>query len=262
MAYDGHEIALDSPQPHAPPSSDERRARDELDELLAGGPAGNLAGWLQNVAEDIPMAVGVDFVNLRVLSGTGALHLVAASGCSATEIRKRAFTPVGLDSVAQLLAQGGHDEVARSLGIGWVHLRWLGTDSEPLGAVTVGCRTQRRPRSDDLAFLDHVTSDLADRLNEIDRSDAVLKACAMSLAHAHRPTEWPGDQVVARLRRRERAILELYADGLGTEEIADLLVLSRHTVRTHVRNALRTLGVHSREEAATLVRGDQLAQLL
>jgi len=49
---------------------------------------------------------------------------------------------------------------------------------------------------------------------------------------------------------------------LTTEEVAELLVISRHTVRTHVRNALRTLAVHSREEAATIVRSDQLSQLL
>ncbi|MDQ3865829.1 MAG: helix-turn-helix transcriptional regulator, partial [Actinomycetota bacterium] len=63
-------------------------------------------------------------------------------------------------------------------------------------------------------------------------------------------------------RARERQILELYADGLSTRDIAELLVISPHTVRTHVKLALRRLGVHEREEAAAMVRADQVAQVV
>jgi DNA-binding CsgD family transcriptional regulator len=49
------------------------------------------------------------------------------------------------------------------------------------------------------------------------------------------------------------AILRLYREGLGTDQIAELLVLSPHTVRTHVRNARRRLGVNSRREALELL---------
>jgi DNA-binding NarL/FixJ family response regulator len=59
--------------------------------------------------------------------------------------------------------------------------------------------------------------------------------------------------LVNRLRPRELAILRLYADGFQTRQIAELLVLSPHTVRTHVRNALRRLGVSSRSEAVELL---------
>jgi DNA-binding CsgD family transcriptional regulator len=41
-----------------------------------------------------------------------------------------------------------------------------------------------------------------------------------------------------------------------------LLVISPHTVRTHLKLAYRRLGVHSREEATELVRRDQLLTLL
>ena len=71
-----------------------------------------------------------------------------------------------------------------------------------------------------------------------------------------RRSQWPN------LGRRERAILDLYADGLRTAEIAELLVISPHTVRTHVKHAMRKLGVHTREEAAQLVRTNQMLQLL
>jgi DNA-binding NarL/FixJ family response regulator len=60
---------------------------------------------------------------------------------------------------------------------------------------------------------------------------------------------------VEKLRPRELAILRLYGEGLGTHQIAELLVLSAHTVRTHVRNALRRLGVSSRREALELLTG-------
>ena len=52
------------------------------------------------------------------------------------------------------------------------------------------------------------------------------------------------------LRPRELTILALYSEGLSATEIADIFVISPHTVRTHVKNAYRRLGIHSREEAA------------
>jgi DNA-binding CsgD family transcriptional regulator len=58
----------------------------------------------------------------------------------------------------------------------------------------------------------------------------------------------------ANLRPRELAILHLYGEGLRTDQIAELLVLSPHTIRTHVRNARRHLGVSSRAEALDLLQ--------
>ena len=63
-----------------------------------------------------------------------------------------------------------------------------------------------------------------------------------------------GQASVADLRPRELAILRLYDEGLETQQIAELLVLSVHTVRTHVRNARRRLGVGSRREALDRLR--------
>ncbi len=58
---------------------------------------------------------------------------------------------------------------------------------------------------------------------------------------------------VSRLTRREREVLHLLVDGSGTEAIADTLVISPQTARTHIQNILAKLGVHSRLEAAALV---------
>ena len=60
-------------------------------------------------------------------------------------------------------------------------------------------------------------------------------------------------QRIARLTRRERDVLGLLAGGARTEAIAETLVISPQTARTHVQNILGKLGVHSRLEAAALV---------
>jgi NarL family two-component system response regulator LiaR len=51
------------------------------------------------------------------------------------------------------------------------------------------------------------------------------------------------------LTAREWEVLDLLCQGLSTEDIADMLVLSAETVRSHVKSVLRKLGVSSRQEA-------------
>lgn len=46
------------------------------------------------------------------------------------------------------------------------------------------------------------------------------------------------------LTEREREVLILVGLGLSNKDIAALLVLSRHTAKTHVRRAMTKLGVH------------------
>lgn len=58
---------------------------------------------------------------------------------------------------------------------------------------------------------------------------------------------------VAELRPREIEILTAYSLGLKTDEVASVFYLSPHTVRTHVKLALRKLGVSSRADAVDLV---------
>jgi NarL family two-component system response regulator LiaR len=51
------------------------------------------------------------------------------------------------------------------------------------------------------------------------------------------------------LSGREWEVLDMLCEGSGTEDIADILVLSTETVRSHVKSILRKLGVSSRSEA-------------
>jgi DNA-binding NarL/FixJ family response regulator len=55
--------------------------------------------------------------------------------------------------------------------------------------------------------------------------------------------------VRSRLTCREWEMIDLLAADTSTQEIADQLVLSADTVYSHIKSALRKLGVHSRQEA-------------
>jgi DNA-binding NarL/FixJ family response regulator len=57
------------------------------------------------------------------------------------------------------------------------------------------------------------------------------------------------DQIAAALSARELEVLLLLDEHHGTDEIAQRLFISEHTVRSHVKSLLRKLGVSSRREA-------------
>src|SRR3954447_22822386 len=57
------------------------------------------------------------------------------------------------------------------------------------------------------------------------------------------------DRIASVLSARELEVLLLLDEHHGTEEIAQRLFISEHTVRSHVKSLLRKLGVSSRREA-------------
>jgi DNA-binding NarL/FixJ family response regulator len=66
------------------------------------------------------------------------------------------------------------------------------------------------------------------------------------------PRSGPEALALGTLTARERQVLACLVDGLDRRRIAEVLVLSTNTVRTHVRNVLRKLDVHSSVEAVAL----------
>lgn len=57
-----------------------------------------------------------------------------------------------------------------------------------------------------------------------------------------------------RLTPRESEILDLIEQGMSNKEIARLLCIEVRTVKNHVHNLLKRLGVHRRGEAAAMLR--------
>lgn len=63
-----------------------------------------------------------------------------------------------------------------------------------------------------------------------------------------RADEGPGKSAMDDLTEREQEVLRLLAEGFSNDEIADQLVISKHTVARHRENLMRKLNLHSRGE--------------
>ncbi len=107
-------------------------------------------------------------------------------------------------------------------------------------AAEVGC----------VAFVtkDKAAQDLVDAVRAAHAGVVGLNQPTMNLVPG-----WDGRRA-ARLSKREREVLRMLADGLGTEAIAESLFISRNTVRAHVQRVISKLGAHSKLEAVAIAR--------
>jgi DNA-binding NarL/FixJ family response regulator len=97
---------------------------------------------------------------------------------------------------------------------------------------------------------------LVDAVRVVARGEALLAPVVTRrlldrFAHAlPGPAEPPPE--LAELTDREREVLALLANGLSNAELAERLVLSETTIKTHVSSILRKLGLRDRVQAVVL----------
>lgn len=96
-------------------------------------------------------------------------------------------------------------------------------------------------------------ADVAGAVRAVTRGESLLQpeeiTKALQMLDARRRDDARARSRVERLTPRQIEILQLMADGLDPEKIADHLSISRHTLRTHVQNILTRLRVHSKLQA-------------
>jgi DNA-binding NarL/FixJ family response regulator len=80
---------------------------------------------------------------------------------------------------------------------------------------------------------------------------AVPRTMLLELARRMVARNRTPDSPLSRLSARERQVLALLSKGWDNARIGQDLFISQHTVRTHIQNILKKLGMHSKLEAAT-----------
>lgn len=87
---------------------------------------------------------------------------------------------------------------------------------------------------------------------------AIARKVLQELAHPAPPSRPPTPEP---LTEREVEVLRLIAQGLSNKEIADRLIVTEKTARTHVSNILRKLQLASRTQATLYALREGLASL-
>jgi DNA-binding NarL/FixJ family response regulator len=192
-------------------------------------------------------ALGADAITLAVYDD----HVIARSGLPALlveeGIRVVDAAPVdpriverGIDPTPDVaVVAGGHEGAKLARGLAEQHgiavLRLMATGAEV---------------ADMLAVLGSGAAGAVCRRCSADRVRRAIDTVARGGMFFDCPHNAPtGPALAPVLSPRERRVATELARGSGTEEIAEALYLSPHTVRTHIRNIQRKLGARTRAHA-------------
>jgi DNA-binding NarL/FixJ family response regulator len=174
-----------------------------------------------------------------------------------------------LDGIAALAAAGRPPDVVL------MDLLMPGMD----GVTATAAITQRYPEMEVVAMTSFTQADMVHgalqagasgyllKDAEADEVAAAIRAACRGEVHLDpaiakqltRLLVAPKPQTVSSLTDREREVLVLVAQGLSNQQIANALVISERTARTHVSNILSKLGVASRTQAALLAIREGIA---
>jgi len=108
---------------------------------------------------------------------------------------------------------------------------------------------------------DTTTATLIQAIRIVSRDEPSLHPTVARKLMAARMQKTQTDERVEPLTRREQQVLVLLAKGLTNQGIADQLVLSELTVRTHVSNILSKLNLENRTQAALYALRHGMADL-
>jgi len=126
-----------------------------------------------------------------------------------------------------------------------------------IGGVTTGELAE-------VAYLGHRW--LPDHATAEDLMAAVLDGAGGGTSPPNGPADLPDGAVISAgeqpLTSRETEVLRLTAAGLSNQQIADQLVISKYTVRNHIRNIFAKLKVKNRTAASAFIHATMFARAL
>jgi DNA-binding NarL/FixJ family response regulator len=211
--------------------------------------------------------------------GVGAVRVVIADGDPlARRVLREMLTSYGVAVVAEATTSGEAADLAAFYRpeVALIEERLMGSDAAGVpAAIHARCpgvavvllatipddeRAIRALRAGASGYLSkELEPDVLARIvrGVADGEAAVSRRLAMRIIESDRraPRDGSGLRPVrSELTDREWEVLDLLASGAGTEDVARALVLSTETVRSHLKNLYRKLGVRSREQAVEAAR--------
>jgi DNA-binding NarL/FixJ family response regulator len=187
---------------------------------------------------------------LRIIAAEGSFAAVGHDESAAFRPALRALRPEVLVVDSRMEGALGLCAALKREGGPPVVLVAAGEDDWAIGALEAGARgiLARSARAEDLVK--------AVRVVHEGQIWARRQVMAQWVAHvaglAARP---PGAALLDRLSRREGEILRHAATGLSNRELADLLAISQATVKAHLTQIFRKLGLRGRTGLAAAYHG-------
>jgi RNA polymerase sigma factor (sigma-70 family) len=178
-----------------------------------------------------------------VLTGDPAINVVGTAGTIEDAVQRCAAAPPDVVLVDSDMPDG--DAVDAIAGI---------SDAAPMSRIvmmTGAADDHSLAVAVDAGYLGYVNkkatgNELLDAVKAAAAGDAYFSPYALArLLYERRSAA----KALHSLPQREREVLQMLADGRSVADIASRLHLSTHTVRNHIRRAMKHLGVHTRLDA-------------
>jgi RNA polymerase sigma factor (sigma-70 family) len=178
-----------------------------------------------------------------VLRADTAIHVIGTAGTIEDAVRQCAVTRPSVVIVDADLPDG---EAGEAL----VRIRAVAPQAN-LVMMTSTADDRTLATAVDAGYIGYVdkkagADELLGAVRAADAGDAYFSPYALArLLHERRSAS----DALHSLPQREREVLQMLADGRTVDDIARGLRLSTHTVRNHIRRAMKHLGVHTRLDA-------------